>query len=513
GEALSGEVLPDEALKDGGAQTDADQDQVASAATADLENELLGQDADLSADQSVSPDAVSDASPDEALSGEVLPDEALKDSGAQTDAAFLSQDQVASAATADLENELLGQDADLSADQTVSPDAVSDASLDEALSDAALSGEAISDEALKDSGVQTDADRISQDQVLGTAAADLENELLGQDTALSADQSGIADISDESLDEALKAVETEIKAMRTDLPKDLAAVFAMDPAMDSEENATPEAAEESVQGESIPQSQTDTSSQHDLAADEFPDNIQKSFAEDLLKQEADAEAAQCEKEEQGEIPAQPMDELNFQSEALETAELEGQEAQPDTLETSDDKVALDDIQNFEEAGEQDSSIVQRAVDLENLSAENTLSSDGEAIYADTELAEPEIVHANPNPLKSSHTVLPTPQSYAKPLEGSLNRDDISLRTRSMAEVLAEQGDIKGALDIYCELESSASSVEEAADLKQRVATLRAMLARQRVQEAKAMESVKIDKSRVINLIEALSERLEARAQN
>ncbi|MBQ7607372.1 MAG: hypothetical protein IJU76_05325, partial [Desulfovibrionaceae bacterium] len=140
-----------------------EQDQVPDAAPTDLENELLGQDAALSADQSAGPDAsLDEALVGEALSGEVQPDEAPKDSGAQTDAAFLSQDQVPGAATADLENELLGQDAALSADQSVSPDAVSDASPDEALVDEALSGEVLPDEALKDGGAQTDAD---QDQV------------------------------------------------------------------------------------------------------------------------------------------------------------------------------------------------------------------------------------------------------------------------------------------------------------------------------------------------------------
>ena len=141
-------------------------------------------------------------------------------------------------------------------------------------------------------------------------------------------------------------------------------------------------------------------------------------------------------------------------------------------------------------------------------AEPVLHVEPSSLYADEELAD------SSNPLTEQFD--PESVSYADPLDAILHAqdtDDVSLRTRSMAEVLAEQGDIRGALDIYCELEGEARSVEEEADLKQRITTLRALLARQRVQEAKNVAPVKIDKSRVINLIEALSERLEARAQH
>lgn len=59
-------------------------------------------------------------------------------------------------------------------------------------------------------------------------------------------------------------------------------------------------------------------------------------------------------------------------------------------------------------------------------------------------------------------------------------DDVSdpeptLRTRSMANVLAEQGDLAGALEIYQELEASAASPEEAQILHEYVAALGAHL--------------------------------------
>jgi len=92
----------------------------------------------------------------------------------------------------------------------------------------------------------------------------------------------------------------------------------------------------------------------------------------------------------------------------------------------------------------------------------------------------------------------------------------SLRTRSMAEVLAEQGDIKGALDIYHELAAAAVHPEESADLRQRIATLSARLG-----NAQPAEPVRqttdapqaSGKDKLISMLEALAERVEARAHS
>ncbi|GHV54424.1 hypothetical protein FACS1894206_07180 [Deltaproteobacteria bacterium] len=62
-------------------------------------------------------------------------------------------------------------------------------------------------------------------------------------------------------------------------------------------------------------------------------------------------------------------------------------------------------------------------------------------------------------------------------ENDINGDDdeidesITLRTRSMAEILAEQGDIAGALDIYAELLAAGASVEEKAEIQARMDAL------------------------------------------
>lgn len=119
---------------------------------------------------------------------------------------------------------------------------------------------------------------------------------------------------------------------------------------------------------------------------------------------------------------------------------------------------------------------------------------------------------------------------------STAQDDgrVTLRTRSMAEVLAEQGDIAGALEIYQELEAAAPTPEEAAVLRERVMALAAQIsdrpeagARERNdREAPAPDTA--DKGislsqnaagdggaspvTMLNLLETLADRLEARAR-
>ena len=101
-------------------------------------------------------------------------------------------------------------------------------------------------------------------------------------------------------------------------------------------------------------------------------------------------------------------------------------------------------------------------------------------------------------------------------EGEESEERFSLRTRSMAEVLAEQGDIRGALDIYHELAAAAISPEESADLQQRITTLSARLGSvQEVdqQEPPQSEESASGKDKLISMLEALAERVEARAHS
>lgn len=99
------------------------------------------------------------------------------------------------------------------------------------------------------------------------------------------------------------------------------------------------------------------------------------------------------------------------------------------------------------------------------------------------------------------------------LQGEDGEERFSLRTRSMAEVLAEQGDIGGALDIYHELEAVATSAEELAELQARISVLTASLGGHEAMQDVEPEIVDspAGKNKLIGILEALAERVEARA--
>jgi tetratricopeptide (TPR) repeat protein len=90
----------------------------------------------------------------------------------------------------------------------------------------------------------------------------------------------------------------------------------------------------------------------------------------------------------------------------------------------------------------------------------------------------------------------------------------SLRTRSMAEVLAEQGDLTGALDIYQEIIQSAPD-EERGSLEARAEELsRRMTAGTGAQDQpkEAGDASDGENNRLIGMLEALAKRLEVRAR-
>ncbi len=95
-------------------------------------------------------------------------------------------------------------------------------------------------------------------------------------------------------------------------------------------------------------------------------------------------------------------------------------------------------------------------------------------------------------------------------------ETFTLRTRSMAEVLAEQGDIRGALDIYHELAAGAANEEEAEDINSRIATLQSRLELMKpVDEAHAggEAGATSDREKLIGMLQTLARRVEARVNN
>jgi len=86
----------------------------------------------------------------------------------------------------------------------------------------------------------------------------------------------------------------------------------------------------------------------------------------------------------------------------------------------------------------------------------------------------------------------------------------SLRTRTMADLLAQQGDYQGALDIYRELWVQAGPGPEKAELEERMATMRAGLGE--TATAKPDPFTRHAKNRLLSTLETLAARFEARAR-
>lgn len=100
-----------------------------------------------------------------------------------------------------------------------------------------------------------------------------------------------------------------------------------------------------------------------------------------------------------------------------------------------------------------------------------------------------------------------------PADEEESEEPFSLRTRSMAEVLAEQGDMPGALEIYQELFEAASGEAEKTALSSRMAELKQRLESGAPGEEKSTEEAKNApaKNRLSDMLEALAQRLEARS--
>jgi tetratricopeptide (TPR) repeat protein len=90
-------------------------------------------------------------------------------------------------------------------------------------------------------------------------------------------------------------------------------------------------------------------------------------------------------------------------------------------------------------------------------------------------------------------------------------EHFTLRTKSMADVLAGQSDIDGALEIYRELAARAETLEERHEINERIAQLSSPQAQAVDAPAPPPDFPPPGKQRMQHLLESLAERLEARA--
>lgn len=96
-----------------------------------------------------------------------------------------------------------------------------------------------------------------------------------------------------------------------------------------------------------------------------------------------------------------------------------------------------------------------------------------------------------------------------------SEEAFSIRTRSMAEVLAEQGDISGALDIYQELMQAAEPEEKNSLMARADELAHRMNAGPAADAGRTEEKAKVpggESTRLVSLLESLAQRLEARAR-
>ena len=91
-------------------------------------------------------------------------------------------------------------------------------------------------------------------------------------------------------------------------------------------------------------------------------------------------------------------------------------------------------------------------------------------------------------------------------------EKVSVRTRSMADVLAEQGDYQSALDIYEELAANETDPIEAENIKERISELSALAGPNSIQDETplAMTTPSQKKEKLLGMLEALAKRVEAR---
>ncbi len=167
------------------------------------------------------------------------------------------------------------------------------------------------------------------------------------------------------------------------------------------------------------------------------------------------------------------------------------------------------------AGEAASEAPSGAMPCES-SGDAVPESSADMPFADEDLLETMLEERAPVEEASSMTEKPL-----VPLAGEAafleESEEPTLRTRSMADVLAEQGDIVGALEIYQELEAAAPTPEEARELHDSVVALAARVAGNGAESEEQAENAGEPPygdmgNHLMSLLESLADRLEARAR-
>lgn len=243
---------------------------------------------------------------------------------------------------------------------------------------------------------------------------------------------------------------------------------------------------------------------------------------DMLEAPAGEFEAALPEPEPGDLPAveeaAPGEEIavEFPEQAVmqdqEVLEVQPEEALPQAHEEPELLPVAEDAQPLEEEA-QFCAAPEMSQDIAKADLEAVLEEPAQTNPVDMIQAEADMVDGLDLPAMEEG---PLPAAEEAESDGEEQQEEqFSLRTRSMAEVLAEQGDIQGALDIYSELADAATSPDEAEDINRRIATLKSRLSMASSSAGFSSaneEAAEKNREKLLGMLEALAQRVEARAQ-
>lgn len=358
-------------------------------------------------------------------------------------------------------------------------------------------------------GLDLPVEEISPDVMGAEAVAPVDEEL-----ALPEDDAVPPIAEAEAVEESVVAASEDIELPEEEVSPDIAAEEGIEPeeelALPEDSGGTPPAVEtEPVDEAAIAAAEEPEPSGEEIAPDVAVAEALVSESEELALPEDDAMSAVAE--------ADPVDEAALA--ASEGADLPEEGISPDVMgmeavASADEELALPE----------DDDPVPPAVEAEPVAeiaqeCEGALGDDGLPEMPEPEQAPDAVARAEAN-LLAGMEMPSMDMAVNAPVETESMDDEFgeeetfSLRTRSMAEVLAEQGDLQGALDIYHELAAAATSADEAEDINRRIATLSGRLNIANASAGTAVDAMAAARSKeqLLGMLQTLAERVEARAQ-
>ncbi len=197
--------------------------------------------------------------------------------------------------------------------------------------------------------------------------------------------------------------------------------------------------------------------------------------------------------------------VNAQNEPAQVVAEKAQEQAPASAEPTP---ALEEV----ESSAEEPSVEAPASKSMTVSGQLNLSTTTSKPTVKATAVKPKIVIKGIEKVQVAQKSMPAPVTMTE----ENGEDTISLRTRSMAEILAEQGDYAAALEIYQELLQGVMDDDERQDLQDKIAQLQEGGSAVETAQEQAPTEGKISSpgnERMISVLGALADRLDARAHS